>query len=31
MIRSKTCFKCQTVKLLNEFYKHSAMADGHTN
>jgi hypothetical protein len=31
MIRSKTCFKCQTVKLLDEFYKHNAMADGHLN
>ena len=31
MIRSKECFKCKTVKPLEDFYKHPRMPDGHVN
>ena len=31
MIRSKECFKCKTVKLLEDFYKHPQMPDGRVN
>jgi len=31
MIKTKTCFKCNEEKPLDEFYCHSGMTDGHLN
>ncbi len=31
MVRFKKCFKCLTVKSLDDFYKHPNMGDGHLN
>ena len=31
MARSKSCFKCNAVKPLEDFYKHPQMPDGHVN
>jgi hypothetical protein len=31
MVRFKKCFKCKTIKALEEFYKHKKMPDGHVN
>lgn len=31
MLNTKCCFKCDTQKELNEFYKHPQMPDGHVN
>ena len=31
MVRSKSCFKCNAVKPLEDFYKHPKMPDGHVN